>query len=58
MVIKKRRVSAYRFLKKAKLIVSGRGKIITLDLAMLPEDVNVNEFLKNWIKNNKGVQIY
>ena len=58
MVIKRRKLSAYRFLKKSKLIVSGKQKVITLDLAMLPEDINVNEFLKNWIKKNKEVQIY
>ena len=52
MVIKRRRIAAYRFLKHCKMLSSGRG-IMTLDLAMIPKEVNIDEFIKNWNYNNR-----
>lgn len=46
MKIKRRRIAAYRFLKKCKQGFS--GKPIILDLAMIPSDFNREEFIKVW----------
>lgn len=41
-------MSAYRFLKRHKSIASGRGKLVTIDLAMIPENIDPLEMIKNW----------
>lgn len=46
--VKRRRMSAYRFLKRHKSIASGRGKLVTIDLAMIPENIDPLEMIKNW----------
>ena len=51
-IIKKRRLSAYRFLKHYRLKASGRGKILTFDIANLPKDVSIPEFLERLKKGN------
>ena len=53
MIIKRRRIAAYRFLKHSRLMASGRGKIITLDLAMIPKNMDIKEFLKNCNYSNR-----
>ena len=50
-IIKKRRLSAYRFLKHYRLKSSDRGKILTFDIANLPKDVSIDELLEKYKKN-------
>lgn len=47
-IIKKRRLSAYRFLKYYRLKVTGRGKVLMLDISAIPNDVTIEEFLAKW----------
>lgn len=35
------------------MLSSGRGKIITLDLAMIPKDMDITTFIKNWNYSNR-----
>lgn len=48
MRINKRRQSAYRFLKHRRLLVSGRGKMLVFDISEIPQDMNIEEFLKRF----------
>lgn len=45
-VIKKRRLSAYRFLKYYRLKATGRGKVLMVDIAVIPNDITIDDFLK------------
>lgn len=52
-IIKKRRLAAHRFLKYYRLKATGREKILVFDIANLPRNANVSEFLKNWQYNQR-----
>ncbi len=50
-IIKKRRLSAYRFLKYYRLKATGREKLLVFDIANIPKDISISEFLERWKKN-------
>lgn len=53
-IIKRRRLSAYRFLKYYRLKVTGRGKVLMIDVASIPNDITIAEFIKNWNYHNRN----
>jgi hypothetical protein len=52
-IIKKRRLTAYRFLKTVKMVHQGRGKTIVFDIAQIPKDMDINDFLKSFRSNSQ-----
>jgi hypothetical protein len=54
MIIKRRRLAAYKFLKRHKSLAIGRGKIVTIDMDMLPDNgFTKEEFAKIWKQNQQ-----
>lgn len=57
MIIKRRRIAAYRFLKHSRLKASGREKHFMIDLSQIPNDFDKEEFINDWANAHKSIHL-